>query len=93
MATDIREIQLTDEQKRRIAEIAERSGQSWSDILNEQLTLTDESAATEAYWTFRDTYIRDPQKRAEYFREWAAKRTSRNPDFDDSRECIYPDRR
>jgi hypothetical protein len=89
MAIDIREIQLTDDHKRRIAVLAEETGRPWQDILDEQLELND---TTKSYWTYKDLYIEDPEKRQAYFREWIARRRSYNPNFDDSRESIYPDR-
>jgi hypothetical protein len=88
MAIDIREIELTLEQKRRIAELAEQTGRSWQELLDEQLALND---ATNAYWTYKDRYIEDPEKWRVYFRDWIARRKSYNPNFDDSRESIYPD--
>ena len=89
MAIDIREIELTDEQKRRIAELAEQTGQSWKEVLDEQLS---DVARLMPYWSYKDRYIRDREKRIAYFREWAARRKSYNPNFDDSRDSIYPDR-
>ena len=89
MAIDIREIELTEEQKRRIAELAEQTGRPWKEILDEQLELND---ASKAYWTYQDRYIEDPEKWREYFEDWLARRKSYNPNFDDSRESIYPDR-
>jgi hypothetical protein len=89
MAIDIREIELTDEQKRRIAEIAEKTGQSWKEVLDEQLA---EVASMEPYWSYNDRYIEDRENWRAYFREWIARRKSYNPNFDDSRDSIYPDR-
>jgi hypothetical protein len=92
MAIDIREIQLSDEQKRCIVEIAERTGQPWSEVLREELAGLADRNASEHFWTYKDRYIRDPQKRRAFFREWIAQQTSHNPHFDDSRESIYFDR-
>lgn len=92
MAIDIREIELTDEQRRRIAEIAEQTSRSWSEVLDEQLAALPDTVASEHFWTYKDPYIRDPQRRMAYFREWIARQTSHNPHFDDSRESIYFDR-
>jgi hypothetical protein len=88
MAIDIREIELTEEQKRRIAEIAEQSGQSWKEVLDEQLA---DAARLLPYWSYKDRYIEDREKWRAYFREWVARRKSYNPNFDDSRDSIYPD--
>jgi hypothetical protein len=86
MAIDIREISLTEDQKRRIAELAEESGRSWREVLDEELALND---AGKDYWRYKDRYIEDPQKWREYFDDWISRRKSYNPDFDDSRESIY----
>lgn len=37
MSVDPAQIELTDEQKRRVAELAERTGLPWADILSEAL--------------------------------------------------------
>lgn len=89
MAIDIREIELTEEQKHRIAELAEQTGQSWRDVLHEQLATFSDPAASDRLAAYADPYIRDPEKRMAYFREWIAQQTSHNPHFDDSRESIY----
>jgi hypothetical protein len=88
MAIDIREISLTDEQKRRVAELAEETGRSWREVLEEEFVLND---ASRTYWTYKDRYIEDPQKWREYSEDWLSRRKSYNPNFDDSRENIYPD--
>jgi hypothetical protein len=85
MAIDFREIELTDEQKRRIAKLAEESGQSWSEVINQQLS----SAQKVMLAKERDPYIRDREKRLAYFREWLATLKTHNPNFDDSRDSIY----
>lgn len=90
MAIDIREISLTEEQKRRIAELAEKMGITWRDVLEQQLEIFPNEAIDNGQSTTNDPYIRDRQKRIAYFREWVARQTSHNPDFDDSRESIYP---
>jgi len=92
MAIDIREIELSEEHKRRIAEIAEQTGRSWSEILDQHLAALPDTDAGTQFWTYKDPYIRDPQKRMAYFRQWVAQQTSHNPHFDDSRESIYFDR-
>ncbi len=92
MATDIREIELTDEQKRRIAELAERSGQSWSEVLDERLGPAEGERVANTHWALKDRYIEDLEKWREYFDVWLTRRKSYNPNFDDSRESIYPDR-
>ncbi len=88
MAIDIREIDLTDDQKRRIAELAEETGRPWKVVLDEQLGATTDGM--KLYGANKDPYIEDPKKWREYFREWLAQQTSHNPNFDDSRESIYP---
>jgi hypothetical protein len=90
MAIDIREIELTEEQKRRIAELSENTGRSWKEILNEQLGPAIESDGMKPYWTYKDRYIEDPKKWREYFGHWLSRQTSHNPNFDDSRDSIYP---
>ena len=82
-------IELTDEQKRHIAELAEQTCRPWRELLDEQLALND---ATAPYWSYKDRYIEVPEKWRAYFRDWIARRKSYNPNFDDSRESIYPDR-
>lgn len=88
MAIDIREIQLTDEQKRRIARIAEESGKSWSAVIEEQFELPSHTGSE----LFPDRYIEDSSRWREFFDAWIAEQKSYNPNFDDSRESIYPDR-
>jgi hypothetical protein len=90
MAIDIGEIQLTDDHKRRIAEIAEQTGRSWQEVVDDQLATDEEPANLKPYWSYKDRYIDDYEKWYAYFREWLSKQTSRNPNFDDSRESIYP---
>jgi hypothetical protein len=92
MAIDIREIELSEEQKHRIAKLAEQSGRSWKEVLDEQLEAAGETIQMEPHLEYKDRYIRDREKRIAYFREWASRRKSYNPDFDDSRDSIYPDR-
>jgi hypothetical protein len=92
MAIDFREIELTDDQKRRVAGLAEQTGRPWREVLDEQLAIAANDAAAEECGTYKDHYIRDPQKRLAYFRQWVARQTSHNPHFDDSRESIYFDR-
>jgi hypothetical protein len=92
MAIDIREIELTDEQRQRIAQLAEQSGRAWEDVLNERLETATPMAVPAQYLSFADNYIRDAKKRLEHFRRWTAVAESYNPNFDDSRESIYPDR-
>jgi hypothetical protein len=90
MAIDIREIELTDEQKRRIAESAEQTGRPWNEVVDQQLAASQETADTKPYWSYKDRYIEDLEKWQAYFDEWLSKQTSRNPNFDDNRESIYP---
>ena len=92
MAIDIREIELTVEQKRRIAQLAEQAGRPWNEIIEQQLAATEDANRTQRYWSYKDRFIEDREKWLAYFREWAARRKSYNPNFDDSRESIYPDR-
>jgi hypothetical protein len=89
MAIDIREIELTVEQKRRIAELAEQTGQPWNKVVDQQLAASEETANTKPYWSFKDRYIDDYDKWHAYFQEWLSRRKSYNPNFDDSRESIY----
>lgn len=88
MAVDIAEIELTDEQKRRIAAIAERTGRPWREVLDEQLASSSRAVVARCFWS-NDRYIEDREKRRAHFREWLSQQTSHNPDFDDSRESIY----
>lgn len=92
MAIDFREIQLSDEQKRRVAQLAEQTGRPWREIVDEGLaSLTGVAENGEAEMV-ADSYIEDPTARAAYFEAWLKRQRSRNPNVDDSRESIYPDR-
>ncbi len=88
MPVDIHEITLNDEQKRRIAQIAEQSGRPWPEVLDEQLSVPQPIAGG-AEWPLKDRYIEDYDQWRTYFQEWISKQTSHNPNFDDSRESIY----
>ena len=90
MAIDFREIELSEEQKRRVAELAEKTSRSWKEIIDEQLGQAIESESMKPYWTYEDRYIEDRTKWREHFRDWLSRQTSHNPNFDDSRESIYP---
>jgi hypothetical protein len=90
MAIDIREIELTDEQRRRIAALAEETGRPWRELLDEQLAGPTEAVRTMPSSPHKDRYIEDYDKWKAYFHEWLSKQTSHNPNFDDSRESIYP---
>ena len=92
MAIDIREISLTHEQKQQIARLAEQSGKSWNEVIDERLAVTDRSTTTGQLAVYPDRYMEDREKWLEYFEHWRAQRKSYNPHFDDSRESIYPDR-
>jgi hypothetical protein len=92
MAVDIREIELTDEQKRRVAQIAELSGRPWRDVLDDVLDLPGDIERMKPSWTYKDRYIEDYDQWRAYFEQWLSRRRSYNPNFDDSRESIYPDR-
>ncbi|HVT30293.1 MAG TPA: hypothetical protein VHE81_19945 [Lacipirellulaceae bacterium] len=87
MAIDIREIELTEEKKRRIAELAEETGRPWREVLDEQVA--DVASGDKWNWSYTDRYIEDPAKRREYFHQWLARQTPHSPNFDDSRESIY----
>lgn len=89
MATDFREIELTDEQKRRVAELAQETGRHWKEILDESLFDRPDSDPDADLGRYKDPYIHDPEKRKAFFEEWLAQQTSHNPNFDDSRESIY----
>jgi hypothetical protein len=85
MATDFREIELTDEQKRRIAKMADATGQPWSEVIDQQLSALQEASSA----MHQGRYIRDREKRLAHFRRWLVTLKSHNPNFDDSRESIY----
>jgi hypothetical protein len=88
MAIDIREISLTEEQQRRIAELAEQSGRPWREVLDEQIE--HHARVHESKTLVSGRYIEDCNEWLEYFNAWLARRKSYNPNFDDSRESIYP---
>jgi hypothetical protein len=90
MAIDIREISLTEDQKRRIAELAEQTGRSWREVLDEQLAMPAANGIQGHDLSDDDRYIKDKDKRIAFFRHWIAQQTSHNPNFDDSRDSIYP---
>jgi hypothetical protein len=92
MAIDIREITLTEEQKRVIADLAEVSGKSWQQVIDEQFD--PHGGMEEVGQSALDAgqYIEDRERWLTYFENWLAERKTRNPHFDDSRESIYPDR-
>ena len=92
MATDLREIQLSEDQKRRIAKLAEQTGKSWKEIVDEGLASLAEIADNGEVEMIAESYIKDPTARAAYFEAWLRRQRSRNPNVDDSRESIYPDR-
>jgi hypothetical protein len=58
-------------------------------VLDQRLSIRPDVDGEDVASTYKDPYIRDPQKRADYFRNWIAQQTSHNPRFDDSRESIY----
>lgn len=88
MAIDFHEIELTEEQKRWLAELAEETGRPWRDILDE--SLGTESNGKKSILPTEDPYINNPDEWREYFGVFLAQQTSHNPNFDDSRESIYP---
>lgn len=90
MAIDIREISLSDEQKRRIAEVSEQTGEPWREVLDKKLGSEKPAGDAEPDARYNDRFIEDREKWLAYFRDWVAKQTSHNPNFDDSRESIYP---
>jgi hypothetical protein len=92
MAIDIRQITLNEAQKRHIARLAEQSGKSWNEIIDEKILATDEAMPLDRHTAFPDQYIEDNETWLKYFEKWASQRKSYNPHFDDSRESIYSDR-
>ena len=90
MAIDIREISLTEEQKRRIVKIAEQTGRPWRKVIDEQLAVPAAIGIEEDDLSDDDRYIKDKDQRVAYFRQWVAQLKSHNPNFDDSRDSIYP---
>jgi hypothetical protein len=95
MSTDFHQIQLTDEQKLWVAQLAEQTGKPWTEVLDERLApaaahiengngMPEEKAD--------DLYIEDCDAWLAHFRDWMNRQQSRNPQVDDSRESIYPDR-
>lgn len=88
MAVDFREIELTEAQRRRVAELAEESGRPWREILDE--SLGTEINGRKFMLSTEDTYIKNFDEWREFFHAFLAQQTSHNPNFDDSRESIYP---
>lgn len=92
MAIDFREIALTDEQKRIIARLAEETGRSWQEVIDEQFDPRNNIETVGQTAVDADQYIENGEKWLSYFENWLAERKTYNPHFDDSRESIYPDR-
>ncbi|MGD9636204.1 MAG: hypothetical protein AB7G28_23940 [Pirellulales bacterium] len=92
MAIDIREISLTEEQKRRIARLAEHSGKTWKQVIDEHLESSSDADDLDPLVIDPGQYIEDREKWLTYFEKWLAERKTHNPHFDDSRASIYPDR-
>jgi hypothetical protein len=89
MATDLKQIDLTEEQKRRVAELATQLGLPWPQVLEKCLSQPLEPSAAE---NFNEGYLEDDVSWFAHFNQWMNRQTSHNPLVDDSRASIYPDR-
>lgn len=89
MATDLKQIDLTEEQKRRVAELATQLGVPWPQVLEKCLAQPLEPAAVE---NFDEGYLEDDTSWFPHFNQWMNRQTTHNPLVDDSRDSIYPDR-
>jgi len=92
MSVDAKEIELTLEQKERLAELAERTGQSWSDVFDHCIRHNALLPNPHVVQDETGGYTEDPKLWLTRFDEWMSRQRSRNPDVDDSRESVYPDR-
>lgn len=94
MSININEIQLTAEQKKLVAQLAEQTGKSWNEVLEDGLAAaagSGENGTAEAAGQ-DDSYIDDIDAWLAHFNDWMSRQRTRNPNVDDSRESIYPDR-
>jgi hypothetical protein len=89
MSTDFHQIQLTDQQKMWVAQVADQTGKPWTEVLEERL-LPDSPLENGAITGDDHAYIQDREKWLAHFRDWVGRQRSRNPDVDDSRDSIYP---
>jgi predicted transcriptional regulator len=92
MGVDTKDIELSSEQKERLAELAERTGRSWSDVFDYCIRHDALSSDAQALQEETGGYIEDPKLWQAQFDDWMSRQRSRNPNVDDSRESIYPDR-
>lgn len=92
MGIDIEQIKLTREQKARLAELAERTGQSWSEVFDRCVQAVVAARAAETTQEGASTYVEDPVRWKVWFDEWISRQRSRNPNVDDSRDSVYRDR-
>ena len=92
MGVDFEQIKLTQEQKERLAKLAEQSGQSWSDVFDQCVQQGVTSLGAETSQDGTGAYIEDPVRWQTWFGQWLNRQRSRNPNVDDSRESIYRDR-
>jgi hypothetical protein len=92
MAVNVIEIQLTDEQKQRIARLAEQLGKPWTEVLEERLSSQTEPPENGTAVREDGSRLKDINGWLIRFDNWMSQCRSYNPNVDDSRESIYPDR-
>ncbi|HEY2412170.1 MAG TPA: hypothetical protein VGI40_08010 [Pirellulaceae bacterium] len=92
MSTDFHQIQLSDEQKLWVAELAEQMGKPWAEVLDERLAPEPISTENGEASTRGHLSLEERQAWLERFNDWMGRFRSYNPHVDDSREGIYSDR-
>ncbi len=92
MDKDTDRIELSMEQKQRVAELAQRTGWSWSDVLDYCIQHNALVPNTHTPREEAGGYIEDPALWQAHFNDWMSRQRPRNPNVDDSRENSYPDR-
>jgi hypothetical protein len=92
MATNLNDIQLTDEQMRTIAQLAKLEGKPWNEVLEERLRIGATTPENGTDTNEEGPYLQGTATWLAKFEQWINSRRSYNPTFDDSREGIYSDR-
>ena len=92
MSIDFREIQLQRRTKAARRRTCRANGQTLEEIVDERFLIGFCIADNGEADMVADSYIEDPTEWAAYFEAWLKRQRSRNPNVDDSRESIYPDR-
>ena len=89
MTTDLKQIDLTEAQKRRVAELAAQTNLPWSEVLEKCLGQSSDRLEPAE---FTEGYLEDDVRWLAHFNQWMNRQTTHNHLVDDSRNSIYPDR-